>query len=346
MTHIGMDIHKRYSTFCVLDPTGGIIERGKVDSSEEGWSALLKRWPAADLQVAVETGSLTWWLVDVARGLGIEPVVVDARQFKMVASSKKKTDRRDAFHLAEAIRTGIARLCAVSVPSARARQGRGLLQARATIVKQCTISRNAALGLLRSIGVSTSKRRFCSDVHWSAVIARPEVPAWMRTLLEAHRAVWKSAEKERASLDRSAELELQHWPEAKRLLDMPGFGPIVTLAVASAFDDPHRFKRQKQVASYGGIVPSVRDSGGRESHGSITRQGRSLLRLYLVQAAQSALRSKALSPNLRRWALRLLMRKGRGVAVVALARRLVMLAHRLLVTGEPYNPHYGIEVAA
>ena len=114
--------------------------------------------------------------------------------------------RRDAFHLAEALRTGIARLCTVSVPSARARQGRGLLQARATIVKQCTISRNA-------------------------------------------------------------ELELQNWPEAKRLLDMPGFGPIVTLAVASAIDDPHRFKRQKQVASYGRIVPSVRDSGGRESHG-------------------------------------------------------------------------------
>ena len=343
MIHIGMDVHKKHSTFCVLDPAGTVVVRGKVPSTEDGWRSVLTRWPAADMQVAVETGGLTWWLVDVARQLGIEPVVVDARQFKLVASSKKKTDRRDAFHLAEAVRTNIARLCSVAVPSVRARSGRALLQARATIVKQCTMSRNAALGLLRSVGLSMTKRRFHSDAHWDDTVASTMIPEWMRPLLGAHRAMWKSAEALRARMDRQVDSEFAAWPEAQPLLDMPGFGPLVSLAVASSVDDPKRFKGQKQVASYGGIVPSVRDSGDHESRGAITRQGRSLLRLYLVQAAHSAFRSKALSPALRRWAMRLLVRKGRAVAAIALGHKLLTIAFRLLSRGERYNPNFGAD---
>lgn len=343
MIHIGMDVHKKHSTYCVLDPGGAILARGKVPSSDEGWRSVLTRWPAGEVQVAVETGGLTWWMVDVSRRLGIEPVVVDARQFKLVAASKKKSDRRDAFHLAEAIRTDIARLCSVVVPTARARSGRSLLQARSIVVKQCTISRNAILGLLRSAGLALSKRRFGSKPHWDAVLASPALPNWMRPLLETHRAMWQYAEAQRAAMDDLVDAELKIWPEAASLLDMPGFGPVVSLAVASSIDDPKRFKRPKQVASYGGVVPTVRDSGDRESHGRITKQGRSLLRHCAVQAAHSALRSKGLSPALRKWALRLLMRKGRGVAVVALARRLLTIAFKLLASGQRYDPSYGAD---
>ncbi len=343
MKHIGMDLHRRNSTYCVVDEEGNVVSRGKVESNEEGWLSLLKRWPAKEVGLAVETGTLTWWAVDCARSIGIEPVVVDARQFKMVASSKKKSDRRDAFHLADALRAGLAQRCAVAVPSLRARSGRGVLEARATVVKQCTMSRNAALGLLRSIGLKVSVRCFASDAHWERFLAENvnQVPASMRASLEIHRRTWKALRSSRKEFDALVEAELQRWPEADRLKDIPGYGDIVTLAVASGIDDPKRFRTEKQVGSYAGMVPTVRASGDSAWHGGITHQGRGLLRVTMVQAAHSALNSKRLNPALKRWVWRLLLTKGRQVAAVALGRRLLTLGYKLLRSGDTYDPNFG-----
>ncbi len=346
MEHIGMDLHRRQSTYCVVDDAGKVTARGRVESTQEGWSSLLKRWPREEIGLAVETGTLTWMAVDCARELGIEPVVVDARQFKLVASSKKKSDRRDAFHLADALRAGLAQRCTVTVPSARARSGRGVLQARSTVVKQCTVLRNAACGLLRSIGIQVSARRFASDAHWGKVLAENQIPHFMRKALEIHRSTWRALEAARKEFNDLVEAELLQWPEAARLKEIAGYGDVVTLAVASSIDDPHRFREEKQVASYAGMVPTVRDSGDSTWRGGITHQGRVLLRVAMVQAAHAAFHSKKLSPALRRWALRLLMRKGRQVAAVALGRRLLLLGYKLMRTGEVYDPTFGAEATA
>ena len=121
---------------------------------------------------------------------------------------------------------------------------------------------------------------------------------------------------------------------------MPGFGPVVTLGVLSSVDDVKRFKRPGDLASYAGLIPSSRDSGEVQRRGGITRQGRSLLRHLMVQAGWAALRSRDLTPSLQRWARRLIVKKGRKVAVVALARRLLILAHKLWKNGEISNPNY------
>jgi transposase len=198
MNYIGMDLHRRNSAYCVMDETGAVVARGKVESTPDGWGGLLTRWPRGEVALAVETGTQTWMAVDCARGHGIEPVVVDARQFKLVASSKKKSDRRDAFHLADALRAGLAQRCAVTVPSQRGRSGRGVLESRSTVVKQCTISRNAALGLLRSVGLKLSVNRFASEKHWATFLATSEIPDWMRTALEIHRRSWKALKASKA----------------------------------------------------------------------------------------------------------------------------------------------------
>ncbi len=344
MDHIGMDVHKKHTVFCVVDDTGGVIARGKVESTEAGWRSVLGAKPASELRLALETGTMAWWLVAVARDVGIEPVVVDARQFKLVGMSKRKSDRRDAFVLAEALRTGLAQRCAVVVPSERARRGRSLLQARMTVKKQCTIARNATLGLLRSVGeCSLSARRWASDERWEHAISSSKVPDWMRDLLRAHRRTWASANEVCVELDRLIYLELALWPEAPRLRAIPAYGPMVTLAVLCAIDDPTRFRRSKQVGGYAGLAPTVRSSGETCRVGSITRQGSSVLRHCLIQGAHSALRSRSLTPALRRWVHRLQLQRGRNVAVTALARRLLVLGHRLLRTGEQYDPTFGSE---
>lgn len=346
MKYIGMDLHRRQSTYCVVDETGSVVARGRVDSTEEGWSSLLKRWPRGDVGLVVETGTLTWMAVDCARELGIEPVVVDARQFKLVASSKKKSDRRDAFHLADALRAGLAQRCAVTVPSLRARSGRGVLEARATVVKQCTISRNAALGLLRSIGLKVSASRFASDSSWEKLLADNVIPDYLRMALEIHRRAWKALQVNRKEFDAPVQTELRKWPEADRLKEIAGYGDVVALSVASSIDDPGRFRTQKQVGSYAGMVPTVRASGDSTWRGGITHQGRTQLRVAMVQAAHAAFRSRALSPSLRRWAVRILVTKGRQVAAVALGRRLLLLGYKLMRTGEAYDPNYGAMAAA
>ncbi len=339
MIHIGMDLHKKHSVFCAVDHQGAVVARGKVESNEGGWSELLRRWPGEEVKVAVETGTLSWWAVEVARSLGIEPVVVDARHFKLIRESKKKCDRRDAFHLADGLRTGLVQQCAVAVPSERARRGRALLQARATIVKQCTASRNAALGLLRSVGVSLSGRKWCSESGWEAVLLMRPVPEWMKPLLALHRQQWRSAEAVRRELDRQVASELDLWSEADRLQEIPGYGPIVTLAVVASIDDPKRF-RPKEVGSYAGLAPAVRASGERSGVGGITRQGRPGLRVLLIQAALAAMRSQKLTPGLAKLWRRLYAQRGRQVAAAALARRLLLLGHKLMKTGQRYDPNF------
>lgn len=340
MIYVGMDIHKKTTTYCAIDEEGKIARRGKVASGEAGWLEIVEQWPGEEVRVALETGGMSWWVVDVLRGAGIEPVVVDARRFKLIADSKKKSDRRDARTLAEALKGGLADNCSVAVPSERARRARCLMRTRHLVVKQATSTMKAARSLLDSVGVSVSKGDWAKEERWEAVLDNPSVPVWMKPLLVVYRNVWEALERERRDLDAMVAEELSRWPEAGLLRQIPGYGPMVTLAVLSSLDDPHRFKHSGQVASYAGLVPSCRDSGGTQRRGGITHQGRSLLRYLLVQAAWAALRSKRLTPGLQKWTRRLIVKRGAMVAVVALARRLLILGHRLWKNGEAYNPAY------
>ena len=113
MIYVGMDVHKKTTTFCAINDEGHVCKRGKVDSGEPGWLEVVGHWLIQGVSVALETGNMTWWVVDVLRKAGVDPVVVDARQFKMIADSKMKSDRHDARALAEGLRGGLAQRIAV-----------------------------------------------------------------------------------------------------------------------------------------------------------------------------------------------------------------------------------------
>jgi transposase len=340
MIYVGMDIHKQTTTYCAIDQQGEVAQRGKVSSGEAGWLKIVGQWPVEEVRVALETGGMSWWVVDVLRGAGLEPTVVDARRFKLIADSKKKSDRRDARTLADALKGGLAENCSVAVPSERARRARSLMRTRQLVVKQAGATIRAARSLLGSIGVSITKSDWAKETQWEKVLDNPSLPIWMKPLLLVYRNVWESLERERRDLDAMVAIEQSRWPEAELLRQIPGYGPLVTLAVLSSLDDPHRFKHSGQVASYAGLAPSCRDSGGHQKRGGITHQGRPLLRYLLVQAAWAALRSNKLTPKLRKWTRRLIIKRGTKVAVVALARRLFILGYQLWKNGEAYNPAY------
>ena len=337
MIYVGMDLHQKTTTWYACDAHGMRIGSGKVDSDPAGWGSVVNRFDKP-VQVAIETGSMTWFCVEQLRKLDVEPIVVDARHFKLIAESRKKSDRRDARTLAESLFNGTAQQCTVSVPSERARSGRALLQARQTIVEQGTASRNAIKGLLRGCGIQLKSALWRHPEQLRGAIATLErVPDWMRPLLQSHYDVWLQTQKQRAALDKQVEQATQAWPDASHLRTIPGFGPLVMLAVTSALDDPKRFRRGKQVASYAGLPPSVRNSGQSTRHGGITHQGRSLLRHALTQGAHSALRSHKLCQAHRTWARAIDARRGRQIAVTALARRLIVTAHQMWLSGEAYR---------
>lgn len=345
MIYVGMDLHQKTTTWYACDARGMRLGSGKVDSNAGGWSSVIRRFDAA-VQVAIETGSITWFCVEQLRQLGVEPIVVDARHFKLIAQSRKKSDRRDARTLAESLFNGVAQQCTVSVPSERARSGRTLLQARKTIVEQGTASRNAIKGLLRGCGMQLKSTLWRHPEQLrDALAALERVPDWMRPLLQSHFEVWLQTQRQRALLDKQVEQATQAWPDAAHLRTIPGFGALVTLAVASAIDDPKRFGRGKQVASYAGLPPSVRNSGQSTRHGGITHEGRSLLRHALNQAAHSALRGHKLSQQHRAWARAIDARRGRQIAVTALGRKLVVIARQMWLTGECYRSKPLVETA-
>lgn len=344
MIYVGMDVHKKTTTICAIDDDGKVVKRSKVTSGEVDWIEALSSWDTADVRVALETGSLTWWAVDSLRRHGIEPVVVDARSFKLVAESKKKSDRFDARALADGLRGGLAERCAVSVPDTKTRRARCLMQTRQQILKQLNMTINAAKALLRSVGVEIKKSDWAKEAKWNALLDNPAIPIWMKPLLVTQRDIWEFLERERESLDAMVAEESGHWPEAEPLRELPGFGPVVTMGILSGIGDITRFKRPGQLASYAGLIPSSRDSGGIQRRGGITRQGRGLMRHLAVQAAWAAMRSKNLTPPLRKWVRRLIVKRGRQVAAVALARRLLVMVHKILTNGEAYNPTYPVVV--
>jgi transposase len=196
MIYIGMDVHKKTTTFCALDSDGNVVRKGTVDSSESGWLAIVKSWSGEDLSMALETGCTSWWVVDVLRGAGVEPIVIDARRFKMIADSKKKSDRHDARALADGLRGGLAQRIAANVPSEKARRARSLMQTRQHILKQRNMTINSVKALLGSVGVEIKQVRLPKEDHWEKVLNNPAVPLWMKPCLITHKSTWEHLERQ------------------------------------------------------------------------------------------------------------------------------------------------------
>ena len=149
--------------------------------------------------------------------------------------------------------------------------------------------------------------------------------------------VWREAVREAETLRKRIEAQSRQETVTRRLMSVPGVGPLVATAFIATIDDPRRFQRGDQVAAYLGLAPSVHQSGETEYRGRITKEGDGLLRWLLVEAAHVLLTRTKQNCELKRWGLRLSRKKGHGKARVAVARKLAMLLHRLWLRGETFD---------
>jgi transposase len=333
---IGIDVGDQYSHFCELDAEGEIVKRGRVASTQ---AALEKAFGnKARSRIALETGTHCHWMCEVLTGLGCEVIVADARELKSISGSRRKNDPRDAEQLARLARADVRLLHPVRMRKRKTQQDRNVLQARDLLVGSRTQLICAIRGMVKSDG---SRLGDCSAESFPEQVGA-SIPAGMRRalapLLETLDVL---NEKIRYYDQLVTHMAEEEYPETCLLRQVSGVGPVTALYFRLVIEEAQRFRRSRDVGSYLGLAPKQQDSGESTPELRISKAGDEGARRLLVNCAHYILGPFGPDSDLRRWGLKLAARGGKNAkkrAIVAVARKLAVLLHRLLVSGEVYEP--------
>lgn len=324
---VGLDVHRKWSVYCALDGAGTVIGEGRVASTEEGYGRLAEHLGCPPgTRIGLETGCQADWAAATLHRRGLRPVVIEASEVRAKARRKnQKSDRRDAFEIADGMRRDLY-VSIVYMPPPPIRRLRELLSRRRHFVGLRTGQVNAAKFLIRARGLAFGERGLAGAKAWDRRLATIDDPE-LRTLLEMHRQVWLLADEKVRRLDRAIEQAAAPYRDlADRLMTLPGVGPITAVSFVATVGDASRFADGGRLASYLGLVPSAYDSGSTERHGSITKRGSGPMRSLLVECAhQAAKPTHPLNPYFRKTAAA----KGYRVAVVLVAHRMARILYRM-----------------
>jgi transposase len=289
-------------------------------------------------RVALETGAHSPWVSRQLTQLGHEVIVAHARNVRLIGESSRKDDRLDARMLARLARLDPRLLSPVQHRSAEAQAHLTVIQARAALVGARTALVNAARGLAKSYG---ERLRKCGTQQVSKDMAAG-LSAELRAALEPLLAEVASLNQRIAEYDRRIEqIAKDVHPEVALLKQVKGVGTLIALTYVLTVEDPHRFRRSHDVGCYLGLRPGRRNSGHSQPQLHISKEGDRYLRTLMVQGAHYILGPFGQDSDLRRWGLKLSERGGSNAkkrAVIAVARKLSILLHKLWVSGEIYEP--------
>ena len=334
MDTIGLDLHKRESQLCIGHGDGTISER-RIVTSRERFTGVLGGQPPA--RVLLEAGTESEWVARHLESLGHEVIVADPNYAPMYATRSRriKTDKRDARTLMEACRLGAYRP-AHRLSEAR-RHVRAELAVREALVRTRTRYVALAKALVRRDGLrvpSGAAERV--PRHLEALAVSPALAEEMAPLLTLFPPLTDAI----AAADKHLSALEQSDPIVALLMTAPGIGPVTASALVATIDDITRFASAHQLEAYLGLVPRELSSGEQRRLGPITKAGNRRVRWLLVEAAWRILRSKDPdSATLRAWAGRLAARRGKRIAIVALARRLAGIVYAMWRDQAPYEGH-------
>lgn len=331
-----MDLGDKTSRYCVLDDQGEIVQEGSVGTTKK---ALAQKYGAMRRsRIAVEVGTHSPWVSRLLKSFGHEVIVANARQVKLISQSSRKDDRLDAQTLARLARADPQLLRPIQHRSAEAQAHLMVIRVRAALVETRTSLVNTARGLAKSVGERLPK----CDADQMGVERLEGLPAELqqalRPLLEQIESV---TEKIKESDGRIEQIARTEYPETALLKQVKGVGTLIALTFVLTIDDRDRFQKSRDVGCYVGLRPKRSESGESQPQLRITKEGDVYLRKMLVQGAQYILGYRGPDTDLRRWGLGLASRGGKNAkkrAIVAVARKLGILLHRLWVTGEVYEP--------
>src|SRR5256714_1998833 len=333
---VGLDLGDRTSWYCVLDEAGRVLLEQRVSTTpkalREGFGGMLRS------RVALETGIHSPWVSRLLSEVGHEVIVAHARNVRLIGESRKKDDRLDAQTLARLARIDPQLLCPVKHRSAKAQADLTVIRARAGLVRARTALVNTARGLAKSYG---ERLRGCNVRNVNPEKAEglsPELQAALQALLGALESLSERIAEYNQEIETLAK---ESYPQVALLKQVKGVGTLIGLTFLLTLEDPHRFRKSRDVGCYVGLQPGRRNSGQSEPQMHISKEGDPYLRTLLVQGAHHILGPFGADSDLRRWGLKLAERGGKNGkkrAIVATARKLAVLLHRLWVSGEVYEP--------
>lgn len=340
---IGLDLGDRSHAWCALDAAGQVTARGTIGATPAALAALSTAHPGA--RMILEAGTHSRW---VSRQLAAaQHEVVIANPAKCYQGRRRqRNDRRDAEFLARQGRADVTLLHPITHRGPHTDAPLALLRARDQLVAARTRLINTARGLVKPTG---TRLPACSAESFPTK-ARSALPAALRDAVQPLLDTIAHLTTQIRAYDRDIRHTLlPQVPVAARLAAaIPGVGALTALAVVLLIDDPARFRHSRDVGAYFGLVPKLDESGDATPQLRITKAGDPLGRRLLVSAAHYILH-RGPDSALRRHGAALMQRGGpnaRKRAVIAVARKLVVLLHRLWVTGAPYDPLYGLPRAA
>jgi transposase len=333
---IGLDLGDRSSRYCIWDEHGELILEGSVATTKKGLMEAFGSKPRS--RMALEVGTHSPWVSRYLAELGHDVIVANARRVRLITESSRKDDRLDAKTLGRLARIDPELLSPIRHRSQQAQADLMMIRARATLVEARTMLVNSARGLTKSYG---ERLPSCGTGQVSENLAEPlSMP--LQSALKPLLAAVESLSDRIREYDRQIEQTgTQRYPETELLKQVHGVGTLTALTYVLTVEDPHRFRRSRDAGAYFGLRPSRRESGASRPQLRITKEGDAYLRKLLVQCAHHILGPFGQDSDLRRWGLELAMRGGKNAkkrALVAVARKLAVLLHKLWVSGEVYEP--------
>jgi transposase len=334
MEYGAIDLHTRRSQIRIVDEQGDVVLDRRIETRASDFTRVFRERPP--MLILLESSTESEWVAQCLERLGHEVIVADPNFAAMYGERTRrvKTDRRDTAALAMACRTGVYRRAHRISSATRVR--RQQLRIREQLVRTRTSTVNALRAILRQQGVRLNPG------HPETILARlakVELDATVQAILAPLIAILRALAIEIRIADRWALTTAEGDPTIRRLMTVPGVGPVTALTYAATLDTPTRFGGDAARASaYVGLVPREYSSGERQHRGRITKVGPPTIRSLLVQAAWSVwIRPGVAGAALHAWVTRLAARRGRRVAVVALARRLGRILFAVWRDGAPFR---------
>jgi transposase len=341
---VGLDLGDQWSQFCLLDAAGQIQQEGRVRSTRSAFQA---RFGAlAPARIALETGPHSLWASELLTELGHEVIVAHVREVRAISGSNSKSDKADARKLARYARVDPTILHPVRLRDSEQQQDLVLIRARAALIRARTLLINTVRGLVKPFGERVSS----CDADSFAARCREELPravgASLGPLVEQIAQLTQQIQNYEKQIDAVAE---KKYPDTAPLRGVFGVGPVTALTFVLTLADPQRFARSRDVGCYLGLRPQRSQSGEPDPQWGITKAGNRYLRWLLrVEGAHRLLRVDAPDSVLKRWGQTLCERGGKNAqrrAIVAVARQLAILLHKLWATQQRWEPLYGARPA-
>ncbi len=326
MYYIGVDYHKKYSYVVVKDREGQVKRRGKVNNTKEEFQQLLEPYHSgkAVLEATRNWGLIYDWLDDILDDVALaHPLKV-----RTIAEARIKTDKISADILCDLLRSNL--LPEAYVPNKETREAKNILRQRMFFVRIQTMVKNRIYTILDRHPEIASQAPDVSDlfgVSGMKWLRQAVLPGQDNELLASELELLEVLRRKISGSNGMVKDLAKGDKRVKLLRSIPGIGPFFSVLVAKEIEDISRFRGEKKLCAYAGLVPSTYASGGKVFHGRITKLGNKWLRWAFIEAVQPAIKSDA---DLFTYYQRLKMKKGSNAAKVATARRLLTIVYRVL----------------